>query len=189
MDTCEVVMVMIAYRLGALGFLSTGDAEAPGNFGLKDQVMALHWVQDNIEYFNGNASSVTIMGVGAGAASVNMHMYSPLSNGLFHKAATLSGNAFGPWTIPTKDPLEIAIRQAELFGIKNKTKTAELVSKLREIEAWRIVDSIDQLTVCCSKLIVKLILKYDLFLYSIGTLNLRHFSGPLWSRRSQQERF
>lgn len=146
MDTCDVVMVTIAYRLGALGFLSTGDKEAPGNFGLKDQVTALNWVQSNIEYFNGNKSSVTIMGVGAGAASVNMHMYSPLSVGLFHKAATLSGNAYGPWTIPTKDPLEIAIRQAEIFGIK-KTKTAELVSKLREIEAWRIVNSIDLLKV------------------------------------------
>lgn len=151
MDTSEVVMVTIAYRLGALGFLSTGDAEAPGNFGLKDQVLALQWVQDNIECFNGNASSVTIMGVSSGAAAVNMHMYSPLSDGLFHKAVTMSGNAYGPWTIPTKDPLEIATRQAEIFGIIT-TETSEIISELREIDAWRLVNSIDMLKVCCSKL-------------------------------------
>lgn len=151
MDSCEVVMVMITYRLGAMGFLSTGDSEAPGNFGLKDQVIALHWVQDNIEYFNGNKSSVTIMGVSAGAASVNMHMYSPLSQGLFHKVVSMSGNAYAPYNIPTKQPLEITNRQAEIFGI-NTTNTMELISGLREIEAWRIVDSIDQLKVCCSKL-------------------------------------
>lgn len=150
MDTSEVIMVTIAYRLGALGFLSTGDAEAPGNFGLKDQAMALHWVQDNIEYFNGNPSSVTIMGISAGASSVNMHMSSPLSEGLFHKAVSMSGNALGPYNNPTKKPLDLATRQAELFGI-NATKTAELISELRKIEAWRIVDSIDQLKVCCTK--------------------------------------
>lgn len=150
MDSCSVIMVAIAYRLGALGFLSTGDAEAPGNFGLKDQVMALQWVQDNIEYFNGNTSSVTIMGISAGAASVHMHMSSPLSEGLFHKAVSMSGNAYGPYTIPTRKPLELAIRQAEIFAI-NTTKTTELITELRKIEAWRIVDSIDQLKVCRSK--------------------------------------
>lgn len=152
MDTSEVIMVTIAYRLGALGFLSTGDAEAPGNLGLKDQVMALHWVQDNIEYFNGNTSSVTIMGISAGSASVNMHMTSPLSDGLFHKAVSMSGNTYGPYNIPTKKPLELAIRQAEIFGI-NTTKPIELISELRKIEAWRIVDSIDQLKVCLDSVV------------------------------------
>lgn len=45
----EVIVVTFNYRVGALGFLSTGTKEMPGNFGLLDQVKALHWVQDNIE--------------------------------------------------------------------------------------------------------------------------------------------
>lgn len=81
MNTGEVIFVSIAYRLGALGFLSTGDASSPGNFGLKDQTMALQWVQDNVQSFGGNREMVTIMGVSAGASCVNFHMLSPLSRG------------------------------------------------------------------------------------------------------------
>jgi carboxylesterase type B len=63
------------------GFLSTGDAVAPGNFGLKDQVTALRWVRDNIEMFGGNPDSVTLFGESAGGSSVHYHMLSPLSRG------------------------------------------------------------------------------------------------------------
>ena len=43
-----VVYIGINYRLGPLGFLSTGEDNCPGNFGLKDQVEALRWIQENI---------------------------------------------------------------------------------------------------------------------------------------------
>jgi carboxylesterase type B len=65
------------------GFLSTGDAVAPGNFGLKDQVTALRWVRDNIESFGGNPDSVTLFGESAGGSSVHYHMLSPLSKGKY----------------------------------------------------------------------------------------------------------
>jgi carboxylesterase type B len=48
METGEMILVTINYRLGALGFLNTGTAEAPGNVGLKDQILALKWIRDNI---------------------------------------------------------------------------------------------------------------------------------------------
>jgi len=44
----DVIFIGINYRLGPLGFLSTGDENCPGNFGLKDQVEALRWIQENI---------------------------------------------------------------------------------------------------------------------------------------------
>ena len=47
----QVVVVTINYRLGALGFLSTGDHHAPGNYGLLDMAMALRWVYDNVNAF------------------------------------------------------------------------------------------------------------------------------------------
>lgn len=41
----DVVMVTMNYRLGALGFLSTGDEHATGNYGMKDIILSLKWVQ------------------------------------------------------------------------------------------------------------------------------------------------
>lgn len=63
------------------GFLSLADDEIPGNYGFKDQVLALKWVQKNIEKFGGDPNKVTIFGHSSGAASTHFHMLSPLSKG------------------------------------------------------------------------------------------------------------
>ncbi|XP_042871788.1 cholinesterase 2-like isoform X2 [Penaeus japonicus] len=93
----DIVLVVLQYRLGILGFLSTEDEVIPGNFGLKDQTLALHWVQDNIHHFGGDAARVTIFGESAGGASVHFHLLSPKSKGLFHRAIMQSGSAMAPW--------------------------------------------------------------------------------------------
>ncbi|KAJ6632704.1 Venom carboxylesterase-6, partial [Pseudolycoriella hygida] len=142
LNTKEVIWVSMAYRLGALGFLSTGDEYSPGNFGLKDQSMALQWVKENIDAFGGNASSITLMGVSAGAAAVHMHMMSPLSQGLFHRAIVMSGSALAPYNEPVKDPLSQAMQQAKLLGIE-PFNTADLIFKLRSLDAHTIVDAIE----------------------------------------------
>lgn len=77
----DIVLVTINYRLAALGFMSTGTKEAPGNNGMKDQVMALRWVQTHIQSFGGNPNSVTLLGYSAGGMSVTLHMVSPMSMG------------------------------------------------------------------------------------------------------------
>lgn len=89
MDTRKVILVSLQYRLGPFGFLSSDDCSAPGNFGLKDQSMALRWVQRNIESFGGDRRRVTVFGHSAGGAAVQFHMMSPLSEGLFSKAISL----------------------------------------------------------------------------------------------------
>lgn len=78
----DIVLVTLNYRLGTLGFFSTGDEYAPGNNGMKDQVEALRWVQKNIQAFGGDPNKVTIAGESAGAASVALHLSSPMSRGL-----------------------------------------------------------------------------------------------------------
>ncbi|KAK9875484.1 hypothetical protein WA026_007875 [Henosepilachna vigintioctopunctata] len=74
----DVVIVVINYRIGLLGFLSLDDPslDVPGNAGFKDMVMALKWVNENIKVFNGDPNNVTIFGQSAGAASVHLLMLS-----------------------------------------------------------------------------------------------------------------
>ncbi|XP_028635123.1 pyrethroid hydrolase Ces2a-like isoform X2 [Grammomys surdaster] len=94
--TEEIVVVSVQYRLGILGFFSTGDQHARGNWGYLDQVAALRWVQKNIAYFGGNCDRVTIFGGSAGGTSVSSHVVSPMSKGLFHGAIMQSGVALLP---------------------------------------------------------------------------------------------
>ncbi|KRT81774.1 hydrolase, partial [Oryctes borbonicus] len=97
----EIVLVTANYRLGSLGFLSTGTKEAPGNNGFKDQVIVLKWIHDHIKAFGGNPEMVTISGYSAGARSTSLHLVSPMSRGLFHRAIVMSASAFGHATTPT----------------------------------------------------------------------------------------
>ncbi|XP_033099563.1 acetylcholinesterase-like [Anneissia japonica] len=95
----DVIIVTVNYRLGIYGFLTTGDDEAPGNYGVLDQVLALHWIRDNIAAFNGDPNSITIFGESAGAASVHLHILSPLSRGLFQRGLMQSGSALSGWAV------------------------------------------------------------------------------------------
>ncbi|CAK1583667.1 unnamed protein product [Parnassius mnemosyne] len=124
-----VVLVTLNYRLGALGFLSLENDEVPGNMGLKDQVMAMKWVQENIEFFGGDPERVTIFGESAGAVSVHLHMLSPASKGLFHRVIAQSGLALSPWAL-AKDPRERAFELGRELGIDTNS-TAELLGYLR----------------------------------------------------------
>jgi carboxylesterase type B len=54
------------------GFLSTGDENSPGNYGLLDMSMALEWVYNNIRLFNGNQERITVFGPGAGGAAAGL---------------------------------------------------------------------------------------------------------------------
>ncbi|XP_044125241.1 fatty acyl-CoA hydrolase precursor, medium chain-like [Bufo gargarizans] len=87
----NLVFVSIQYRLGILGFFSTGDDKLPGNYGLLDQVAALRWVQENIANFGGDPKSITIIGQSAGSLSVSALVLSPLAKDLFHHAIAESG--------------------------------------------------------------------------------------------------
>lgn len=69
-----------------VGFLPALDGMSRGNFGLMDQVAALHWIQENIAEFGGDPKSVTVLGHSTGAACVNMLMLSPMSKGWYGRA-------------------------------------------------------------------------------------------------------
>ncbi len=86
-----VVLVSVTYRLGVEGFLPlVGGAT---NVGLRDQLAALAWVQDNVAAFGGDPGRVTLFGESAGAMSVGCLLGSPLAAGLFQRAVVQSGGA------------------------------------------------------------------------------------------------
>ncbi|XP_049999630.1 liver carboxylesterase isoform X3 [Alexandromys fortis] len=128
--TENIVIVSIQYRLGILGFFSTGDKHATGNWGYLDQVAALRWVQQNIAHFGGNPGQVTIFGVSAGGTSVSSLVVSPMSKGLFRRAIMQSGVALLPDLI-SDTPEVVHTTVANLSGCEPKDSEA-LVHCLRD---------------------------------------------------------
>ncbi|KAK9510784.1 hypothetical protein O3M35_005496 [Rhynocoris fuscipes] len=96
----DVVLVVIQYRLGPLGFLSLQDENIAGNMGLLDQLLALKWVNRYIKEFCGDPSKVTIFGQSSGAAAVSLMMASPLvTKDLFQRAIIQSGSSLCDWAV------------------------------------------------------------------------------------------
>jgi para-nitrobenzyl esterase len=117
-----VIIVSPNYRLGVFGFFShpeltkESDHHASGNYGLLDQVAALHWVVSNIAAFGGDVHNITIAGESAGSQSVSALMASPLSKDLFQKAIGESG-AFFP-SRPSEGPQLKPLAETEQIGVK-----------------------------------------------------------------------
>ncbi|KAK3615626.1 hypothetical protein LTR56_026484 [Elasticomyces elasticus] len=91
-----IIGVSIAYRLSTWGFIASAEVRGSGqtNIGLRDQRLALHWLQENIGAFGGDPSKVTIWGESAGAGSVGWHLtaYNGRDDGLFRAGIMESGN-------------------------------------------------------------------------------------------------
>ncbi|XP_031615480.2 cocaine esterase-like isoform X1 [Oreochromis aureus] len=134
----DMVVVLIQYRLGLLGFLSTGDEHISGNFGLLDQIEALKWIQQHIHNFGGDPGLVTIFGESAGGVSVSLLLLSPLSEGLFHRAIAESGTAAMDLLVEN-DPLPKAQEVANASGCSlESTKT--FADCMRSLDIDIIVD-------------------------------------------------
>nr|AHJ81323.1 carboxylesterase [Locusta migratoria] len=134
----DVVLVTINYRLGVLGFLSTGDEVVPGNAGLKDQVMALKWVKNNIANFGGDPQNVTIFGESAGSMSCHLLQLSPAARGYFHKVICQSGVASKE--IVSAHIKDRTFRLAKSLGFTG-TSSEELLAFLRDQPAQTLVEN------------------------------------------------
>lgn len=107
----NLVVVVIQYRLGVLGF-SGGHAlggATSGNYGVQDQRAALQWVRRSIHAFGGDPSRVLLAGQSAGAGSVSVQLVLKRSAGLFSRALILSG-AFGHWITQSLDQADVNLK-------------------------------------------------------------------------------
>ncbi|OQE38381.1 hypothetical protein PENCOP_c008G00547 [Penicillium coprophilum] len=94
------IAVTLNYRLSAWGFISSSQVSSSGNtnLGLRDQRLALQWVQENIDAFGGDPRKVTIWGESAGAMSVGYHLtaYNGRDDKLFRAGIMQSGGSIAP---------------------------------------------------------------------------------------------
>ncbi|XP_030056739.1 uncharacterized protein LOC115468841 isoform X2 [Microcaecilia unicolor] len=94
----QAVHVSFNYRLNAFGFMALellregSPTDTSGNYGFLDQIAALQWVKENIQYFGGDPEKVTIYGQSSGGTSVWTLMMSPLAKNLFQRAIDMSGS-------------------------------------------------------------------------------------------------
>ncbi|XP_070537483.1 carboxylesterase 5A-like [Ptychodera flava] len=141
----DVIVVTINYRLGTLGFLSTGDEHAPGNFGLHDQILALQWVQENIGGFGGDKNMVTIFGESAGGISTGILAHSPRATG-FNRVVSQSGVLSPGFIVPIEQATSFAYDVGYAAGCNTTTNPdltdhAELLDCLRTLPWEDILDA------------------------------------------------
>ncbi|KAE8752521.1 Carboxyl/Cholinesterase 03 [Frankliniella occidentalis] len=139
----KVIVVTAAYRLNILGFFTTLDGNAPGNWGLWDQVAAIDWVQSKIAAFGGNRKNITLFGHGAGGVSVGLHVISPMSDG-FQAAIAMSGSATTPPDSSSggvareeRSTVEAIRKLAERFYCR--PSTADVVSCMRNVQPVQVL--------------------------------------------------
>ena len=156
----DVVVVTVNHRLNVFGygfFARFGGPELAdsGNVGNLDLILALQWVRDNIAEFGGDPGNVMIFGQSGGGAKVVTLMAMPVASGLFHKAATMSGQhvtVMGPRNATRRaravlDALGIAPDRIDLLRsapAERLVETLELVDPILERERitfWSVLDS------------------------------------------------
>lgn len=101
-----------------------------GNAGLKDQQMALEWVNENISHFNGDPDNVCLFGESAGAACAHLHVLNAKSRKLISKVILQSGTALGDWVFQ-RDGEEKTRRLAKRFGSKGNSDRDHLEAMMK----------------------------------------------------------
>lgn len=136
----DVILVTLNYRLGPLGFLSLGTPEYSGNNGLKDQLLALRWVNRNIAKFGGDVSKITLYGHSAGASSAHLHLLSVESKGLFQRVIMSSGSGLLPWSYNSQgNQLEEVKKFAAAKGVSDESNAA-LIEFLNKVDVKTLIE-------------------------------------------------
>lgn len=144
----DVIVVTINYRLGIFGFLATRNSNVKGNAGMWDQIMALNWIQNNIQDFGGNPHDVTIFGESAGGISVSLHSLNPNNRGLFHRVIAQSGTANSFVSISNSTLISIDV--AKMVGCSydpHSSNDANFIGCLQLVDANDLVKATDLATI------------------------------------------
>lgn len=137
----DVVVVTVNHRLNAFGYLYLARFGGPefadsGNAGQLDLVLALEWVRDNIAEFGGDPNRVMVFGQSGGGAKIATLMATPAAKGLFHRAATMSGQQ-----VTASGALNATLRtRVVLEALKLPPERA---AEIRTLPAERLLEAIN----------------------------------------------
>ncbi|XP_068620372.1 juvenile hormone esterase-like [Battus philenor] len=135
----NVILITVHHRLGALGFLSYEDEVLPGNQGLRDVILALRWIQDNIKNFGGNPTKVTLMGSQGGGALADLLLQSPKAKGLFSGVILQSGHSWDPFYLE-ENPKKKAIALGEALE-DTFTSSSYIAKRIADYSPQKISES------------------------------------------------
>lgn len=148
----HVVVVSCNFRSGMFGFFDANHEGAPGNVGLWDQLMVMEWVQRNIRTFGGDPELVTLFGESSGSMAIHLHLMSPFSAGLFHRAFFMSGTESTDMDIDSiAESMQTGNDVAKVLGCANRlqnltTSPDEVLQCLRKSSASDITEATENVT-------------------------------------------
>ncbi len=131
----DLIVVHVQYRLGIFGWLDLsqfGGETGSGNNGLRDIILALRWIRENIEHFGGDPDNITIAGESAGAANIGALLKLNEAQGLFHRVIMQSGhpNVFRP----AEDAAKLTAQYMDIAG-------AESLNDLRALSMTELLEA------------------------------------------------
>ena len=140
----DVVVVSIAYRLGAFGYFSHPDLDQ-ANFGLLDQIEALRWIKRNIANVGGDPSNITVAGESSGAHNIIQLLGSPLATNLFQRAVVQSGGwaMYGTATKQSAEHTGLALVSSLIDG-QHLEENSDDITKLRKLSASAILEKANE---------------------------------------------
>ena len=134
----DVVVVTLNHRLNLFGYAYlarlTGGLESSGNAGNLDLILALQWVRDNIAAFGGDPDRVMLFGQSGGGAKIATLMATPAAEGLFHRAATMSGQQ-----VTASGPINATSRA--VAWLRALDLTPERAAEVRTLPAERLLEA------------------------------------------------
>ncbi|KAL7774513.1 hypothetical protein CFE70_005425 [Pyrenophora teres f. teres 0-1] len=107
-NNTDIIVVPVNYRLNIFGF--PGSLNIDTNLGLRDQRLAVQWLQKNIHVFGGDSKKIAIAGQSSGGAAVDWWTYAYAQDPIIHGLISTSGNAFS-------FPKNSAAKQAENWSL------------------------------------------------------------------------
>lgn len=136
----DVVVITLNHRLNAFGYLymplvAAGALQDSGNAGIWDLVLALEWVRDNAAAFGGDPKRIMVFGQSGGGAKIATLMAAPAAKGLFHAAATMSGQQ-----VTASGPLHASERACAFLDALSVSPSD--ISSLKALPAERLVEAL-----------------------------------------------